>query len=238
MALHIGRAIGRGSHRALNATGLLLAALTLGYVLAFTAAVNTLVTAALPPSVREQARIGLVLPASPQVAGIVMVVSMLFGMVIYVAATRAFTRDPAERGRLSSDIFTRRIGRALLSAVGANIVVSLAVTVGMVLLFVPGLFLSVSFVFVFFAIGVEDARAVDALRRSWELASGNRWRLLALVLIIGIGLGLLASVGSLVSVADPSLGQAVSLVITAPLAVISYGIVADAYDQLRSSSAD
>lgn len=93
-----------------------------------------------------------------------------------------------------------------------------------------------SFTFVIFAIGVEDARPLAALRRSWALASGNRWRLFALVLVVGIATGLLSSLGSVVSIANPTAGQIVSLLISAPLAIASYGILADAYVQLRESS--
>lgn len=236
MTLQIGRAIGRGGRRALNVTGLLLTILTLVYVLVFVSGVNTLVSAALPSAVRGEAQIGLTLPVSSAVAGLMMIVAMLFGMVVFLAATRAFTQEQSDQSPDIKTLFTRRMGRALLSAIGANIVVSIAVSIGFVLLFVPGLFLSVSFVFVIFAIGIEDARAIDSLRRSWELASGHRWRLLTLVLIVGIGLGLLGSVGSLVSIVDPSLGQIVSLVITAPLSVISYGILADAFVQVRNES--
>lgn len=238
MVLQIGRALGRGSRRALTPVGLVLMGLTLGYILAFTAAVNTVMAAALPPAVRDQAGLGITLPVSPVIAGVVMAVAMLLGMVFFLAATRAFTRAPADRGTVTLDLFTRRIGRALLSAIGANIVVSLSVMIGFALLFVPGLYLSVSFAFVVFAIGVEDARAIDALRRSWTLAKGHRWRLLALVLIVGVGVGLLGSLGSLLTIVDPALSQVVSLVITVPFTVIGYGIIADAYDQVRGEDAE
>lgn len=236
MALRIGRAIGRGILRTLNPVGIVLMVLTFLYTLGFVASVNTAVAAALPAEVQEQARIGLTLPVSPTVAGLLMIVGMLVGTVILLAATRAFTRGSRERGSLSADLFTRRIGRALLSAIVANVIVFIAVVIGFVLLFVPGIFLAVSFIFVIFAIGVEDAGPVAALRRSWELASGNRWRLFALGLIVGIITGLLSGIGSVVSIANPTAGQVISLVISAPLTVLGYGILADAYVQVRESS--
>lgn len=236
MALRIGTAIGRGIRRTLNPMGGLLMVLSFVYVLVLVGAANTLVAAGLPPAVRDQAGIGLTLPVPTAVAAAVVPVTVVFGLVIFLAATRAFTRRPAEAGAISADLFTRRIVRALVSAIGANVVVSVSVLIGFVLFVVPGLFLSVSFVFVVFAIGVEDARAIEAMRRSWSIARGNRWRLLALVLITGVGTGLFGSIGSLVSVVDPVLGQVVSLVLTAPVAVFSYGVIADAYVQLRDGS--
>ena len=67
---------------------------------------------------------------------------------------------------MPAELFTRRIGRATLSAVGANLFIGAAVSVGFVLLVVPGVYLAISFLFAVFVVGVEDERAVDALRRS------------------------------------------------------------------------
>jgi hypothetical protein len=224
MALQIGRAIGRGIRRVLNPVGLVLMVLTLLYTLVFVESINTIVADVLPAEVQEQAQIGLTFPLSSTVAGILIIARMLIGTVILLAATRAFTRDPGERSSLSADLFTHRIGRALVSAIVANIRVFVAVTIGFVLLFVPGLFLLVSFTLVIFAIGVEDAGSLAALRRSWDLASGNRWRLFALVLIVGIATGILSGIGSVVSIANPAAGQIFSLVIFPPLGIMSYGI--------------
>jgi hypothetical protein len=236
MALRIGRAIRGGVERTLNPTGLALMVATAGYTLVLAGSVNSVVEASLPPEVREQAEIGLTFPLSPAAAGALAVVSVLFGTALFLGAARTFTRDAHERSSFTADPFTRRIGRALVSAVGANLVVVVAVMVGFVLLVVPGLFLAVSFVFVVFAIAVEDARALEALRRSWELASGNRLRLFALVLVIGVASGLLGGVGSVVAVESPLVGQVVSVVLSTPVTVVGYGVVADAYVQLREGT--
>lgn len=238
MTVHIGRAISRGIRRTLNPVGIVLMLLTFLYTVGFILSVNTAVSAAVPPDVQAQAQIGLTLPVSPTVAGLLMIVGILVGIVTLLAATRAFTRGPAERDSLSGDLFTRRLGRALPAAIVANIIVFVAVFIGFVLLFVPGIFLAVSFAFVIFAIGVEDAGPVAALRRSWELASGNRWRLFALGLIVAIGTSVLSGIGSVVSVANPTAGQLLSIVITTPLTVLSYGILSDAYIQVRESTDD
>lgn len=237
MTLRVGTAIGRGVRRALTPVGLLLVLLTVGYTLVFVAAVNTLLAAALPPAVRAEAGIGFTLPMSAPVAGVIAGLAMLAGMVVSLAAARAFARPAPARGRVAAGLFTRRMGRAVVSAIGANAVVSVAVTAGLALLVVPGVFLAVSFTFVVFEIGVEDARAVPALRRSWGLARGNRWRLLAILLVVTAVAGVLGSVGSVVSLADRTAGQLVSLLVTAPIGVLTWGVLADAYRQLRDREA-
>ena len=238
MALQIGRAISGGVHRSLSPVGIVLMGLTALYVGIFTSSVNTVVVRLLPPEVQSQSQVGLSLPVSSAVAGVLALGALLFGMVIYIAAARAFTREGTERGTVTGSLFTRRIGRALLTAVGVNLVVGIATVVGFVLLVIPGIFLVISFAFVVFAIAVEDARLLESLRRSWALARGNRWRLAALVLLVGVVSALVSSLGSLASIVDPAAGQVVSLLVTAPLAVVNYAIIADAFLQVREQQAD
>ncbi|MFC7020845.1 MULTISPECIES: hypothetical protein [Haloarcula] len=233
MALQIGRAISNGVRRSLSPVGIALMALTAVYVLLFTSSVNTIVADQLPPGVQQQGQIGLTLPLPSAVAGALAFAAIVFGMVIYIAAARAFTREGPDSGTVTGSLFTRRIGRALLSAVGANIVISIATFIGFLLLVIPGIFLMVSFAFALFVIAVEDARLVASLRRSWGIARGNRWRLAALLLVVGVVTGLISSLGSLASFVSPTLGQLVSLVVTTPLVIVSFAIIAEAYLQLR-----
>lgn len=233
MSLQIGDAIGDGVRRAFTYSGGVLMALLFVYQLLFVGAVNTIVAESLPAEA-QQGSLGLTLPVPVAVAGVLAVVGLLFGVVLYLVATRALTREHSALGSLPAELFTRRIGRATVSAVGANVVVSAAVTVGFVFLVVPGIFLAISFLFVVFAIGVEDERAIDALRRSWELASGDRWSLLALGLIVGVVTAVGSSLGSVLSVVAPVAGQVASLALSAVFAVVGYGILADAYLQLAA----
>ncbi|WP_336135312.1 hypothetical protein [Natronomonas amylolytica] len=233
MSLQIGDALGDGIRRSLTYSGGVLMVLTFVYQLVFLGAVNTIFLEVLPPEVEGSGQLGLALPIPVAAAGVLAVLGLAFGVVFYIAATRALTREQSELDSLPSELFTRRIGRAFISAVGANIVVTIAVTIGFVLLIVPGVFLAISFIFVIFAIGVEDERAIDALRRSWGLSSGNRWSLLALGLIVGVVTSVGSGLGSVFSFISPVAGQVVSLALTSVFAILSYGILADAYLQVR-----
>lgn len=238
MALHIGTAISRGIGRTFNVVGVVLAILLFLDTFAIVGATNALVVAWLPLDVQSQAQLGLVFPVSPVAAGAIFALGILLGTVVLLAATRAFTRGPADRGRLRIDLFTHRIGRALLSALVANFIVSLLVTIGFILLLVPGVFLAVSYMFVIFAIGVEDAGPIEAMRRSWGLARGNRWRLFALLFIVAVAVGMLGGFASFLSILNPTLGQLASLAVTSILSTLSYGVLADAFVQVREGSID
>lgn len=241
MTLQIGDAVGGGIRRAFTVSGGVLMALVFAYTVVFLGATQALFLELLPADLQSEVQgageLGIVFPVPPAVAGAIMAVGMLFGFVLYLVATRALTRDQAELSSFPSELYTRRIGRATLSSIGASIVVQVAVTIGFVLLFVPGIFLAISFAFVVFAIGVEDERALDSLSRSWELASGNRWRLFALLLIIGVGGAVIGAVGGLFSFLGPIVGQLASLAITSVLAIVIYGVMAEAYLQLVDETA-
>jgi hypothetical protein len=205
--------------------------LTALYVGVFTSSVNAIAANALPPEVQQQAeaQIGLTMPLPSVVAGGLGVAALVFGMAIYLAAARAFTREGSDSGHLTGRYSPTWLGRALLTAIGTNIIVGIATFIGFILLVLPGIFLMVSFAFVLFVIAVEDARVMESLRRSWALARDNRLRLAALLLLIGVVTGLLSSLGSLLSIVSPTVGQLVTLVVTGPLAIIGYAIVADPY---------
>jgi hypothetical protein len=232
MSLQIGDALGNGIRRSLTYSGGVLMVLTLVYQLLFLGSVNAVFLEVLPPEVQQSGQLGFALPVPATVAGIIAIAGLAFGIVLYIAATRALIREQSELNSLPGELFTRRMGRAFISAVGANLIVTIAVSIGFVLLLVPGIFLAISFIFVIFAIGVEDERALDALSRSWELASGDRWRLFALGLIVGVIVAVGSSLGSVASFVSPVAGQLLSLALTSVFSIISYGILADAYLQV------
>jgi hypothetical protein len=235
MALQLGRALGRGARRSASVSGLVVLVLSVLYQIAFLGAVNTAVVNLLPDGVRptDAGAVGFSLPISTEMAGVLAVASLLFGTGVFVVAARLLARDPTTLGSLPTDAFTRRIGRALLSALVVNLVLAVAIPLGLALFVIPGLFLAVSFQFAVFAIAVEDAGPVGALKRSWALASGDRWRLLVLVLLLAVVGGVSGAVGSLFSLADPLVGQLLSLALTSVVLVLMYGILADAFLQLR-----
>jgi len=236
MAFQIGDTLGDGIGRAFTYSGVVLMALLFLYQVLFLVAVNSFALQYLPTEATESSQFVLSAPIPLAVAGGGVVVGLLLGVVLYLVAARALTREREALDSMPAELFTRRIGRATLSAVGANLVVSLAVSVGFLLLVVPGVFLTLSFLFVIFVVGVEDERAVDALRRSWALAGGNRWRLLALVAVVTVAAAVASSVASALSLVSPAAGELLSLAVSAVFGVVAYGILAEAYLRLADES--
>jgi len=213
--------------------------LTIGYQIVFVGSLNTVIVGQLPASVppSDVGTVGFTLPLSTEVATILGVGALCFGVGVFLVTARLLARDLPELSSLPGELFVRRIGPAFLSAFVVSVALAVVIPLGFALLFLPGLFLAVSLQFAVFAVAVEDTGPVDALRRSWALARGNRWRLLALVVLFGILGGIGGAVGSLFTFVSPSVGQLASLVINSVLVVLMYGILADSFVQLRGDSA-
>ena len=235
MSLSIGQALGRGTRRSLSVSGIVLFVTMVVYQVLFVGALNTVVVNSLPPNVSpaDVGTVGFTLPVSTAVAAAIGVGSLLFGTALFLVATRLLSRDISALNSIPLSLVGHRFGRAFLSTLAVSLVLAVVIPIGLAFLLVPGLFLAVSFQFAVFAVGVEDCGPVAALRRSWELATGNRWRLFGLLLLI-TGIALIGSIpGTAISLVAPAAGQLISLFITSVFAIVLYGILADAFVQLR-----
>jgi Membrane domain of glycerophosphoryl diester phosphodiesterase len=90
--------------------------------------------------------------------------------------------------------------RETLSRLGSLLLVSICVGVPLSLLVVTcigipvAIFVGLGWSLVFPAILLEGRGAIDAMRRSWELVDGHRWRLLVCLVLIGLIVWLLVSI--------------------------------------------
>jgi hypothetical protein len=133
----------------------------------------------------------------------------------------------------------------VLSLIGAAVLYLLAMAGGLILLVIPGIILSLSLSFGFFAIVLDDDSALQGLNHSHRLVWGNWWRTLTVVsvpvvIVMILYIGLITVFGVSVFMSD---GQAssdalitVALVeaaiggITAPL---MYSIMIAQYHDLK-----
>jgi len=237
MGVQIGQALGRGTRRTLSASGIVILVSMLVYQFLMVGAINTLITNSLPADVTgEAAEIGFTFPVSTTVAAGMIAVSVLFGTALFFVATRLLARDLSALGSIPLSLVSHRFGWAFLSTLAVSVLLSITISIGLVLLLVPGIFLAVSFQFALFAIGVEDCGPLAALKRSWELATGNRWRLFGLLLLVFVIGAVVGAVTTVVSLVDPTAGQLVSIVVNSVVVIVIYGILADAFVQLREGS--
>ena len=236
MTLRIGGAIGAGVTKTLSTAGLAFVLLFGLGQLGFLAAINTLFEAFLasvdlPVGATEASTsLPLALPISTTVAGVLALVMLLAIQVVTIVLIRVMAAD---RQVITRESCTRRMGWVLLNSIVAGFLVGALTTVGLFLFVIPGLFLTISLLFAVVYIADEDENFLSAIRSSWRLASGNRWRLFGLYLVVlGGFLAVSLTVGFLFP-ANSLASLAVSTVLNTAMIVFLMAVITDAYRQLR-----
>jgi hypothetical protein len=127
--------------------------------------------------------------------------TIIYGTVQDLRGQRAPLGDCIARGFSS-------MGRVLIAALLASI----AIGIGMMLLVVPGLFLLLIWWVLTPVLVVENAGIGQAFSRSRELTRGHRWKILAILLIVGVAQWL---VGLVLGLAGAALGTMAAQVLNA-----------------------
>ena len=110
-----------------------------------------------------------------------------------------------------------------------SIVVGICVTVGFILVIIPGLFLLTIWAVSAPAVVLEARGVFDALGRSRELVRGNAWNVfgvIVIVFVLGIGVGLIAgAIGELGGHGIGVLAQWAANVLVAPIAALTTAVL-------------
>ncbi len=186
------------------------------FVKAFTSALPLSLAAAAVLAVPNIANVlmgGTEQAQSPVPASTVLVL-FLVALPIYmilIAAVVYRLGAAAELHEASTGQALARGVRCVLSLIGAAILYFLAMAAGLILLVIPGIILSLSLSFGFFAIVLDGESALAALKRSHRLVWGNWWRTLAvvsvpvvIVMILYLGLGIVFGATLVMSDGKPS----------------------------------
>lgn len=234
MSVDIGPALSEGVAKLRTTAGLQLAAIY-GLVALVTSVTSNSLTVSMLPTAREQ--VGLVLPLSPAALGLLLVVGLVANLLLTVVTLRAMARDPAELGAIPRGV-TENLGLTAIYLFAANLLVGIAVVVGLVLLIIPGLFLLVSLFFTQVFVAVEGEGPLEAMSSSWSLVKGDRIVLFLLgILIVVIG-ALAGFVGTVVGFVSQPAGTLVSALVSGAVFVFTNGVLLAVYHQLQAGQAE
>ncbi|WP_435145823.1 glycerophosphoryl diester phosphodiesterase membrane domain-containing protein [Halobaculum sp. P14] len=236
----IGDALTSGVERLATRGGAILAVLYVAYQLVFQvfyqSAVVEVYRRYLPADVVEQSTQSLPFALDiPLVVSIVVVLlAMVGGVALSLVALRALHEDIDQ---FPTATHTRRLAAATGVGIVVNILTFIAVFVGLIFLFVPGLYIAISLMFALPFVALEDAGITDSLSRSWELATGHRWRLFFLGIILAVIGFVIGLVPGILSVLAPAVGQALSSVMSGVTTVFSLAVLVTVYEQLTGGNA-
>lgn len=181
----------------------------------------------------------LLIAASPGLAFIALIVSLvattLFtGMVVELVSDVQDGRRDASAGQLLRAV-TPVLGKLIL----VGIVAGIGILIGFILIVIPGLILATLWSVAAPVVVLERPAGLRALGRSRELVRGNAWNVFAVILLLVILVGLIASG---IEVAGDAAGTAVGLVVrvivgilTAPISALAAAVL---YFDLRRAHAE
>ncbi|HSN17895.1 MAG TPA: hypothetical protein VLV87_06755 [Gammaproteobacteria bacterium] len=133
------------------------------------------------------------------------IVALLVGLLLQAVLIRRI--DAAAHGNvgpLPGEL--RRAAQVWLWMLLALIVYAIAMTVGFILLVVPGVILCVSLIFNMFCVVLEGERPIEALNHSHHLVWGQWWRTLGMLVLVYLPLLVLVSIlASLLGIGPSSL---------------------------------
>lgn len=121
--------------------------------------------------------------------GVLVIPPLVTALHVVVVQALARGEEPTVGGAL------RSASARLLPAVAAVVVYSLAVTAGLLLLIVPGIWLAVRWYFCAQAAVVDGLGPTGALRRSAEVVQTRWWRTFGVLLAFGVVVGALGALG-------------------------------------------
>ena len=105
--------------------------------------------------------------------------TLVAAVAAILVAAEAYAGVPSDWRR------AMRIGlRRILPIIGATIVAAVLISIGFVLVIVPGIFLAVSFAVVWGALIIEGVGPMESIKRSWRLVAGERWRVFGAGLLV------------------------------------------------------
>jgi uncharacterized membrane protein len=136
---------------------------------------------------------------NPSIIGTV--INLALGTLISMGATAFYLA--AHDNPDTADLSLLWHPRPFWKYLGASLLLSLAVAIGLVLLIVPGVIFGLMFMFTTFIVIERELGPIDAMNASNQLTRGHKWQLLGLVLLLVLInlLGLMALVvGLLVSI--------------------------------------
>jgi hypothetical protein len=173
---------------------------------------------------------GLLRATDSVVLGILGGVIQLVGLALYTGFVVKLVQDVRD-GRRDETVgeLLSSVSPVILPLIVFGILWGIGVTIGLILLIVPGLILITFWSVGGPAIVVERAGAIEAFGRSWGLVRGQAWSVfgaLVVVLLIVIAIGIiLGAIATPISDGATVVASIISNVITAPIFALACSVI-------------
>jgi hypothetical protein len=164
------------------------------------------------------------------ILGLLAAIIRLVGQALYIGFVVKLVQDVRDgrRDQTVGDLFSSA-APAILPLIVFSILFAIGVTIGFILLIIPGLILITFWSVGAPAIVAEGAGPIEAFGRSWRLVRGDAWSvflalLVVLVIVIAIGF-VLGAIATPISDGATVVASIISSVITAPIFAIAVTVM-------------
>ena len=169
---------------------------------------------------------GMMTPQDMFSTGLMFVVARLAGSVLLILATIGIIKQVKTNWTISVENTYKQAMPYFWPLVWASFLSGLVVVGGFFLFVIPAIILGVMLAFSRIAVVIDEQRGMNALMCSYELVRGVWWEVFKRLISVGLVLGIVSIIVSLV----PYVGSALSL-FTVPFSMI---FVVKLYDQLKA----
>lgn len=152
------------------------------------------------------------------------------GQALYTGFVVELVRDVRDgrRDQTAGDLFSAA-APYVLPLIGFGILAGIGITIGFILIVIPGLILLTFWSVGAPAIVVEGTGPIDAFSRSWQLVRGEAWPvfgvLLLTFLIVVVVAAVLGAIGAAIGVAGFIVAGIISSAITAPIYALAVSML-------------
>ncbi|WP_262692706.1 hypothetical protein [Kordiimonas aestuarii] len=206
-----------------------------GVLLASSAAINALLFA---PIAEESMSATRSLSAPPSPLLMLLPLLIMFLMMTVVQSAIVFGAIEYQAGRKASIASMLKVGlRAFVPALCAAILIWVLVSIGMLLLIIPGIIIALMVSVTIPAIVAEGLGPIAALRRSRLLTAGYRWPILGAIVVVIVVATLAQLILSVPAMflALPIVGGLIALLFTSAMIGVYGSMTASVYTGLRAA---
>lgn len=128
---------------------------------------------------------------STAVYGVILAIALILGMLAVTVTTHSYITLYVDKGKgnFTKDDVGDLLKKNVWKVFGAGILVYIMVFIGMLLIYIPGIYLVIALSFVFLIIIYENADAGKSISRSFEVIKGRWWQTFGLILVFGMIIG-------------------------------------------------
>lgn len=168
---------------------------------------------------------------------IVYVVLMLIYVVLNILMTVALILALKDNSITAKEAY-RRAMPYFWRYIGLSLLMSIILMVGFILLIIPGIILSVWFVFATFVLVLENGAIVDSLKKSREYVRGKWWAIFGRLIAMSVFIILLGMLISMITVFLPNhaITEAFVTALTVLLAPIAMAYMYLLYNEVKGVS--